>query len=167
MSFGIYNASIPVFGKYLGSLTRVLDKGAAFADSKKLDPAIVLSTRMYPDMYPLIRQAQEVVKHVRWAMALLSGQERPDVPMPETTFADLKKTIEQTIADLAKIRPEQVNGVEAKTVTLKFATMQMDFTGEVYLMSFALPNILFHLTCAYAILREMGAELSKREFITM
>jgi hypothetical protein len=163
----MYNASIPVFGKQLNSLGRVLDKGSAFAEARKLDPAILLSTRLYPDMYPLLRQAQEVMKHVRWAGALLSGRDRPDVAMPETSFADLKKSIEKTIADIGTIKPDQVNGVEAKAVALKFPTMQLDFTGESYLMGFALPNIFFHLTCTYAILREIGVELSKRDYITL
>ena len=165
MPLGMYAASVPIFIKQLGKLAEILDKGAAFAESRKLDPAVVLNTRLYPNMYPLVRQAQEVMKHARWASELLRGQERSDIPTPETTFAELKDSIAKTVADLKAVKPEQIDGSEELPAALIFPGGRLDFTGETYLQGFAIPNLYFHLTVAYNILRHLGVDLGKRDFI--
>ena len=165
MSLGMYQASVPVFIRMLSSLSAVLDKAEAHCTAKKIDPAALLTARLYPDMFPCARQVQEATKHVYWGCALLAGQERPDHPNPETTFAELKQRVAKTIEFARGYKPEQIDGSEDRAVAIKFPTRTLEFKGQPFLLHFALANFYFHVTTAFDILRHSGVEIGKRDFL--
>ena len=165
MSLGMYQASVPVFTRLLGSLSAILDKADAHATAKKIDPAALLTARLYPDMYPLSRQVQEASKHVYWGCALLAGLEMPNPANSESSFAELKQRIASTIDYARGFKPEQIDGSEERTVAIKFPTRTLEMKGQPFLLGFAMPNFYFHVTSAYGILRHNGVELGKRDFL--
>ena len=165
MSLGMYQASVPVFLRILNALTGVLTKAEAHVEAKKLDPASLLTARLYPDMFPMARQVQEVTKHVRWACALLAGEEMPSNANPETSFGELKQRIATEIEAAKSYKPAQIDGSEERQIQLKFPARTLEFKGQQYLLHFALPNFYFHATTAYDILRHNGVEVGKRDFL--
>lgn len=165
MTLSMYQASVPVFVQMLEALSGVLDKAEAHATARKIDPAVLLGVRLYPDMFPLSRQVQLSTDFAKGATARLAGVEVPAYEDNEKTFAELKARIAKTIAFVKSVKPALFDGAEARAVNLKVAGNPVTFKGEAYLVHFALPNFYFHLTTAYAILRHNGVELSKRDFV--
>ncbi len=165
MSLGMYQASAPVFTHYLTSLSGVLQKGADYAEARKIDPSVLVNARLFPNMFPLSRQVQIASDQAKGCMARLSGTEIPSYPDTESTFPELKARIEKTVAFVKGFRPEQINGSEEKTITLKIGGQDTNFTGQKYLLHFVLPNFFFHCTTAYAILRHNGVEIGKPDFM--
>ena len=162
MTIGMYSASVPVFQRQLRALGNVLDKGAAFAAAKKMQDAVVLQLRLYPDMLPLVRQIQIAADFAKSTPALLAGVEPPKYDDTEVTFADCKARLDKTLAYIGEFRREQIDGGD---ITPTIAGNPMTFKGEIYLAHFAMPNFYFHVTTAYAILRGIGVEVGKRDFI--
>jgi hypothetical protein len=160
----MYNASVPAFVKMLGNLSNILDKAAAHCEAKKIQPAVLLATRLTPDMFPLSQQIQLTTTHVHWTCALLAGQERPNLPNTETTIDEMKQRVANAIAFAKGFKPEQIDGSETRPVKLVFPAVTLEFTGESYLTTFAIPNFYFHYTTAYAILRQVGVGIGKRDF---
>lgn len=165
MSVSMYQASVPVYLQYLKSISAVLDKGAAFAEAKKIDPSVLLQTRLYPDMHPLVKQVQIFTDQATRGMARLAGIEPPSFPDTETSFAELKARIDKAIAFVSGIKPEQVDGNEDRDVVLKTPRGDMNFKGLQYLLGFSLPNFFFHATTTYSILRHVGVEIGKMDFM--
>lgn len=165
MTIGMYSASVPVFQRQLRALGNVLDKGAAFAAAKKMQDAVVLQLRLYPDMLPLVRQIQIAADFAKSTPALLAGVEPPKYDDNEATLADCKARIDKTLAYIASFKPEQIDGSDGRDITRTIGGNPMTFKGEVYLAHFAMPNFYFHVTTAYAILRSIGVEVGKRDFI--
>ncbi|HXP96356.1 MAG TPA: DUF1993 domain-containing protein [Telmatospirillum sp.] len=165
MSLSMYQASIPVFQRSLGSLSALLDKAVAFADAKKIDPSVLLNARLAPDMFPLVRQVQLVCDFAKGPAARLAGVDVPSVPDVETTFPELQARITKTQDYLNSIHSVEVDGSEERSITLKLPSGEMTFSGQSYLLSFALPNFFFHLTAAYAILRHNGVDVGKRDYL--
>lgn len=165
MSLTMYQASVPVYTQFLGALSNVLKKGAAFAEAKKIDPAVLINARIAPDMYALARQVQIATDHVKGSLARLAGVEVPSYPDTETTFDELQARIAKTLAYAKSFKPEQIDGTEAKEIVLTFGTQKFPFTGQSYLIQFALPNFYFHMAMAYAILRHNGVDVGKRDFM--
>lgn len=165
MAFTVYEASVPVFTRVLTSLSRVLEKGAAFAEARKLDPAVVLATRLYPDMFPLSRQVQLASDHAKGASARLSRTEVPKFPDSEATFAELGERLQKTIAFIGGIDRAAFDGAEGRDVTLMSGGKERVLNGQDYLLMSAYPNFYFHVTTAYAILRHVGVEIGKRDFL--
>ena len=165
MSLTMYSASVPAFVRLLGNLRAVLEKGAAHAESRKLDATALTGFRLYPDMFPLTRQVQIATDMVKGAAARLAGQDVPRYEDTETTFAELIARIDKTLAFLGQFRPEQIDGSEGKAIQLKSPRGEMNFTGHDYLQSFVLPNAYFHATTVYNILRHNGVELGKQDFL--
>jgi len=165
MKISMYQASIPVLLKTLGNLAKILEKAEAHALNKKIDPAVFLQSRLYPDMYPLVRQVQIATDVSKGCPCRLSGQTPPKYEDNETTFAELQVRIAKTIALLNSFGPEQIDGTEAATVTLIAGKRELTFQGLPYLLEFVLPNVYFHVTTAYAILRHGGVELGKTDFL--
>lgn len=166
MQVSMYEMIVPIANRMFGSLSGVLDKGAAFAEAKKIDQTVLTSARLAPDMFPLTRQVQIACDIVKGGAARLGGVEVPSHPDNETTFAELK-------ARIAKVR-EFVNGIPAKNfagsesrpLDLKMRHGDMHFdSGMDYLRFFVLPNFYFHITTSYAILRHNGVELGKSDFL--
>ena len=165
MSNLMYTLSAPLFIRMLRNLEGVLDKGAAHAAARKIDPAVLVNARLFPDMFPLTAQVRIAGDFAKGAVARLAGSEPPKYEDNEATFDDLKARIAKTIAYVEGFRPEQFDGADTRTVTIKMRGEDKSFDGVTYLANIVLPNFYFHLTTAYDILRHNGVELGKRDFI--
>lgn len=166
MSFSIYQASVPVFRQVMGSLSSVLTKAAASAEARKIQPAVLLQTRLYPDMLPLVQQVQIATDHVKGASARLAGVDIPRFADTEATFEELQARLTKTLEFIGGLAEAQFEGAEDREITLKLGPeRQLKMIGRAYLLHFALPNLFFHATTAYAILRQSGVEVGKRDFI--
>jgi len=165
MSLTMYQASVPVFVQHLNGLAGSLEKAAAFATAKKIEPAVLLGARIYPDMYPLWRQVREATNHAVNCTAKLAGVDAPKLPESETSIDELKARVAAAIAFLNTIKPAQIDGTEDKTVTMQFGPNTREFKGQGFLLGFALPNFFFHATTAYNLLRQYGIEIGKRDFM--
>jgi uncharacterized protein len=165
MSLNMYEASIPIFVRMLGNLSSILDKAVIYAETKNIDPTILVNARLAPDMYPLSRQVQIATDMVKGCAARLAGIDVPSYEDNETTFADLQARIAKTVAFLQSVSAEQINGSEGRTVTLKLRGREIQFLGQPYLLDFVLPNLYFHVTTTYAILRHNGVEIGKMDYL--
>ena len=161
----MYQATIPSLTLTLTNLMGILEKGAAYAEAKKIDPAILIGTRLYPDMFPLSRQVQIASDIARRGTARLAGVEVPSVEDNEVTFPELIARLEETIAYLETFTPQQIDGTETKSINLPVGGETMVFNGQSFLFSFVLPNVYFHVTTAYNILRHCGVEVGKRDYL--
>lgn len=165
MSLSMYEASAPVFAQNLAALIKVLDKAAAFAAAKKIDPAVLLGMRLAPDMFPLSRQIQIASDFAKGAMARLAGEEPPKHPDEEKTIEDLKARLARTLEFVKSFKPAQIDGSESRSIALTVGGQPLNLSGQDYLLHFATPNFYFHYTAAYAILRHAGLEIGKRDFM--
>ena len=165
MALSMYQASVPVFVKTLGNLAAILDKAASFAAAKKVDQSVLLGYRLAPDMLNLARQVQIATDHAKGTSARLAGMEPPSFEDTEASFAELKARIDKVIAFLGTLKPAQIDGSEEREITLKIGANTRTYKGQPYLLHFALPNFLFHVTTAYGILRHCGVELGKKDYI--
>ncbi|MEQ1739031.1 MAG: DUF1993 domain-containing protein [Methyloglobulus sp.] len=165
MSLNMYEASIPVFVRMLGNLSSILDKAVIYAETKNIDPVILVNARLASDMYPLSRQVQIATDMVKGCAARLAGVDVPSYEDNEVTFADLQARIAKTVTFLQSVSAEQVNGSEDRTVTLKLRGREIQFLGQPYLLDFVLPNLYFHVTTTYAILRHNGVEIGKMDYL--
>jgi uncharacterized protein len=166
MEISMYHASIPTITRSLSNLINILEKGDAHAEAKKIDPTVLINARLYPDMLPLSKQVQIVSDVTRRGMARLAGLEAPALEDNETTFAELSDRLKKTIAYLESLTPAQIDGTETKEIILPIGKDQtMTFEGLPYLKYFILPNLYFHVTTAYNILRHNGVELGKMDFL--
>jgi hypothetical protein len=165
MTLSMYEASIPVFQRALTNLSAILAKAAAHAEAKKFDPVVLVNARLAPDMLPLSRQIQIAVDHARGAAARLAGLERPPVADTEATLDELQARIASTLAYIGTFSPAQIDGSEAREITLPLRTGEVKLKGQPYLLHFAFPNFWFHVTTAYAILRHNGVDIGKLDFL--
>jgi uncharacterized protein len=165
MNISMYRASVPVFQQMLPALSACLRKGADYAAQKKFDPAVLLQSRLYPDMLPLVRQVQIAADFAKGTAARLAGLEVPKYEDTETSFEQLYARIQKTLNYIGEFKPPQIDGSEEREVTMAMRTETRVFKGENYLVGFALPNFFFHVTTAYAILRHNGVEVGKADFI--
>lgn len=165
MTLSMYQASAPVFLRALDNLSAILKKGEAFATAKKIDPSVLLTSRLYPDMLPLTKQIQIVSDVSKGAIARLSGIENPSFADNEASFAELQERIAKTAAFIKTANEKQIDGTEKKSINLKVGGNDLAFEGQQYLLHFAIPNVFFHVSIAYAILRHNGVELGKKDFL--
>ncbi len=165
MTLSMYQASVPVFVRALGNLSNILKKAQAHAEHHKIDPSVLLDSRLYPNMFPLKRQVQIAADMVNGGVARLAGVERPVHEDKETTFEQLQQRIRKTIDFAESIKPEQIDGSEAKSISLTIGGNELQFLGMPYLLGFVTPNVYFHTVTAYDILRHNGVELGKPDFI--
>ena len=161
----MYQASVPVFARALNNLAVILEKAAAHAEARKIDPVVLINTRLYPDMLSLLRQVQIATDSAKGGVARLAGGEPPKYEDNEASIPDLIARLRKTIAYLESIKPEQIDGSEDKTVTWKTQTTTRSMQGLPYLLSHVTPNVYFHVTTAYAILRHCGIEIGKQDFL--
>jgi uncharacterized protein len=161
----MYAQSIPTLQKNLAALTKFLKKAEAHLDAQKLDKAVVLGLRVYPNMFPLLRQVLLVADFSKGAGARLAGVAVPSFPDDEKTFEDLYARIAKTEAFLASLDAKSFEGAESREITMKVGGEEMKFSGQVYLSNMALPNIYFHMTTAYNLLRGIGVPLGKGDFM--
>jgi hypothetical protein len=166
MAFGMYAASVPAYQRQLTAISKVLDKAQAWAAARKVDEAVLLGTRMIPDMLPFSRQVMIACRFAEESVARLAGAEVPKAPeATEKNLGDLKARIAAVLAGIGAFKPEQIDGSEGREVVLTIAGNPLKLTGAQYLTHFALPNFYFHCTTTYAILRQAGVEIGKRDFI--
>jgi uncharacterized protein len=165
MAISMYQASAPTFDKMLGNLDAILAKAATWAEGRKIDPAVLLGSRLAPDMFPLTRQVQIACDFAKGTCARLAGVEPPKYDDNESSFADLAARIARTRQYVSTFKAPQIDGSEERPIKFKAGPRELDFKGQAYLTGFALPNFFFHYTMAYAILRHNGLELSKPDYI--
>ena len=165
MQISMYSASVPVFVQFLTSLSAILKKAADHCAAKKIDPSVLVNARLTPDMFALARQVQIATDHAKGAAARLSGSEVPSFPDTETTFEELQARIAKTLDYIQGFKPGQIDGSDDKPIHIKAGKHELDFTGSVYLLHFAMPNFYFHVTTAYGILRHCGVEVGKMDFM--
>lgn len=159
-------AAIPVFEIGLNSLSALLDKAQAYAEAKKIDPAVLLNTRLFPDMFPFIRQVQTVCDLAKNCGARLAGSEPPRHEDNETTIPELKSRIAKALAFVKTLDAAQIDGAADREITFPLGPEHKGhMRGADYLNHFALPNFFFHLTTGYDILRHCGLDLGKRDFL--
>ncbi|HXF54104.1 MAG TPA: DUF1993 domain-containing protein [Hyphomicrobiaceae bacterium] len=161
----MYQASVPAFMQMLAALSGVLEKAEAHAGVRKIDQAALLHDRLFPDMWPLVRQVQIACDFAKGVAARLAGIDPPVHEDSERTFAELRMRIEKTVDFLRALNADQIDGSEERDITIKLGGKPVTFKGQTYLFHFALPNFYFHCTTAYAILRHNGVELGKRDFV--
>ena len=159
-------ASLPVFQIGLNALSAVLDKAEAYASAKKIEPTVLLGSRLSPDMFPLTRQIQIATDQAKNGSARLAGVEAPRYEDNETSIDELKARVTKTIAYLKTLDPKQIDAAADREITFPLGpTNKGHMKGDDYLNHFVLPNFYFHLTAAYAILRHCGVDLGKRDFL--
>jgi hypothetical protein len=166
MSFSLSQASLPAFEIALNALSGVLDKGTAFAAARKIDQSVLLGSRLAPDMFALTRQVQVAADQAKNGAARLAGVEPPRFEDNETTIEQLKARLAKTVAFLKTLDRKQVDGAADREITFPLGPSNKGhMKGDDYLNHFVLPNFYFHVTAAYAILRHLGVELGKRDYM--
>jgi hypothetical protein len=165
MTISMYQASVPSLIRSLKNLAAILEKSAGHAEARKIEPSVLLNSRLYPDMFPLSRQVQIASDMARRGAARLAGLEAPPIEDNETTFTELIARLHKTTAYLETLTPAQIDGSEEKLISLRVGDNTLNFEGLPYLLYFVLPNVYFHVTTAYDILRHCGVELSKLDFL--
>jgi len=165
MQISMYRASVPVFVRNLRNLTAILRKAEAYAAERKIDPSVLLNYRLAPDMFPLTRQVHVATDMAKGCVSRLAGVEIPAYDDKEATFGELIARLEKCIAYLEGFKPAQIDGTEDKSVVLKRPTGDVTYQGLPYLLEYVQPNVYFHCTTAYAILRHCGVPIGKKDFI--
>jgi hypothetical protein len=159
-------ARLPALEIGLNALSGVLDKAAAFAAAKKIDPSVLLNMRLAPDMFSLVRQVQVATDLAKNGASRLAGVEPPRFEDKETTIAELKDRIARTVAHLKTLDPKKIDAAGDREITFPLGpTNKGHMKGDDYLNHFVLPNVYFHLTAAYSILRHAGVEIGKQDFL--
>ena len=165
MKISMYQACVPTITRSLNNLAAILEKGAEHAEAKKIDPGVLIGSRLYPDMFPLVKQVQIASDVSKGGTARLAQMDPPSYDDNEASFPDLVARLKKTIAFLEGIKPEQIDGSENRTVTWKTQTATRSMQGQPYLLNHVLPNVFFHVTTAYDILRHCGVEIGKQDFL--
>ena len=165
MATELYDLTVPPFSRGLRALSGLLDKAVAHAHAAGVDPETLLSLRIIDDMHPLVKQVQTACDSPKLCIARLSGVAAPVNDDSETTIAELQQRIADTLAFLASVPRDRIDGQEAREVTLTFPGGEMKFLGQPYVTGFAMPNFYFHLTTAYDLLRGAGVPIGKRDYM--
>ena len=153
------------FEQTLGALSKILDKAAAHCTARKIDPAVLLQTRLTPDMFPLVRQVQLTCDFAKNCVGRLTG-EPPKFPDEEKTIDELKARIAKTLDYVKGFKAADLDATSEKDVTFPIGPQQtLTLKGAQFLVQFVLPNFYFHATTAYDILRHNGVEVGKRDFL--
>jgi uncharacterized protein len=166
VTISMHQASVSVFTQFLGNLSDLLDRAAGHAEARKIDPSILLNTRLYPNMYNLIRQVGEAIRHAVVSCALLADVDPPVFPDAEPDIAELKARIATAISFIGGLQPAQIDATAEKEVVFTFRNgATRSFTGQSLLLTFSVPQFFFHVTTAYDILRHCGVDLIKKDFL--
>jgi uncharacterized protein len=165
MTYSIYDSAIPPMIRMLQNLSNILDKAVAQSEIKNVSLAAMLEGRLAPDMFALPRQIQIVSDTAKGCAARLQGEDPPSFSDTETTFPELKARIEKTVAYLQGIVPGKFAGAEDRHIVLKLHTRTLEFSGADFVHNYALPNFYFHVVTAYGILRHLGIDVGKRDYL--
>ncbi len=161
----MYQASVPRLANILGNLANILDKTQAHIDARKIDVATLMNLRLFPDMYPFSKQVQIACDKSRSVVARLAGLDVPSYADDERTLAELKLRVSRTIAFIQSVPPEQIDGTEDEEIVLPVTGKPTRYAGMQLLLGHSIPNVYFHATTAYNILRHNGVEIGKRDFL--
>ncbi len=160
----LFDLTVPQFTRALNNLEKCLDKGAAFADQKKIEMSVLLNARLAPDQFPLLKQVQIATDSAKLCCARLTGKEAPMHDDKEVTLAELKKRIAETIKFMKSLQPKDFEGAQSKKITTpRWESKWMK--GVDYTLEHAVPNVYFHVTTAYAILRHNGVDIGKKDYL--
>jgi len=165
MSLTMYTATVPTCNRALNNLAAILEKAAAHTEARKIGPAVLLNTRLYPDMFPLATQIHIANDIAQGGAARLAGAEVPVFEAKERTFSEWIAASRATIAYLESLKPGQFDGSEDRTITWQTRTSTRNMQGTSYLFNHVLPNVFFHVATAYDILRQAGVELGKLDYL--
>jgi uncharacterized protein len=165
VAVSLYSVSVPIFIQHLGALSAILDKAAAYAEEKKVDPSALLSMRFYPDMYSMGRQVHEACRHPSRVCGMIAGVEGPAVGKGDNTIPELKAEIARVVDFLKAVKPSQIDGFEDKEIIVKGSSGDRKYTAQGLLLNHSLPNFYFHCATAYDLLRHAGLDLVKRDFM--
>ena len=165
MTISMYQASVPRLINSMRNLSTILDKTQAYIDAKKIDPAALLQFRLFPDMLNLTRQIQIASDTAKGVVARLAGVDIPTYEDNETSVAELQTRIAKTIAFIEGFTPAQIDGTEDKAIVTKRGDKETHYTGMQFLLGHAIPNVYFHASIAFAILRHNGVEIGKRDYL--
>jgi uncharacterized protein len=166
MPFSMSQSCLPALQIGLNALSGVLDKAEAFAAAKKVDGSVLLNTRLAPDMFALTRQVQVATDLAKNGAARLAGIEPPKYEDNEKTIGELKARLAKTVAFIKSLDAKQIDGAADRQITFPLGpTNKGEMKGDDYLNHFVLPNVYFHLTAAYAILRHCGVEIGKQDYL--
>jgi hypothetical protein len=169
MNISMHNASVTVFLRILRALATILDKAETWVTERKIEPNAILQSRLAPDMFTFIRQVQIATDNAKGAAARLTGQTPPSFADNEATFADLKARVAKTIAFLESVPAASFAGAEDRPIKLMLGPpgkqTEFNFTGLDYLLGFATPNVYFHYSMVYALLRHNGMDIGKKDYV--
>lgn len=166
MTISMYNASVPIFKQLLNALILILDKAETHVTHNKITSETLLNASLYPDMFNFIRQVQIATDFAKGVSARLAGLEVPVFEDVETSFHELRERIAKTTQFISNISPETINGSEEREIITRPGTpKEKKFTGMAYLLHYGLPQFFFHITTAYDILRSLGVEIGKRDYM--
>ncbi|MBU2515796.1 DUF1993 family protein [bacterium] len=165
MTISMYQASVPVFTQMLQALSAILKKAALYAENRKFDSNVLVNARLYPDMFPLLKQIQIATDTAKGCAARLAGVEPPVFQDGESSLTNLTDRVDKTIEYLKTLKKEDIDGSEDKTITYTLHGKSSSFKGLPFLLHKSLPNFFFHVTTAYAILRHNGLEIGKADYI--
>jgi hypothetical protein len=162
----MYQSSVGVFAPFLANLSDLLDRAAAYAEARKIDPSILLDMRLYPNMYNLMRQVGEANRHAVVGCALLAGCDPYAFPETQPDIAELKSRIATAIDFIEGLPRGAIDGAADREVVFRFRNgVERRFTGRSLLLTFSVPQFFFHVTTAYDILRHAGVDLAKKDFL--
>ena len=165
MTLSLYQASVPVYVRQLNGLSAILKKAIAYCAERKIDPGALLHDRLYPDMFPLVRQVLIACSHAERGTSRLAGLEPPARDGKEASLEDLGSRVAMAIAYVKGVDPKKIEGMEDRDITFPVGDEQMTLKGADYLLHFSMPNFYFHVTTAYNILRHNGLQIGKTDYI--
>jgi uncharacterized protein len=166
MKISVHAVSVDLLADALANLSHVLEKGHAYATARKFDPAVLLGSRLAPDMFPLTRQVQIASDTSKYGVSRLAGIEAPKFDDKEQTVEELRARIARTIDFIKSVPASALEGSEDRLIKVPLRDRTLQFNGLEYLVRWVIPNAFFHITTAYAILRHNGVELGKNDFLS-
>ena len=166
MPLSMHSASVPVFQQMLAALGGVLAKAEAHAADRKIEPAVLLQARLFPDMFPFARQVQIACDFAASVSARLAGVDVPAYEGGDQTFADLQQRIATTLAFIGGLDAMRFEGSGEREIVLRPGTpKERTIGGQAYLLAYGLPQFFFHVTTAYDLLRHNGVEIGKKDYM--
>ena len=165
MAWSLYQGSVTPCLQMLGGLSAVLAKAVADAAERRIEPSVLLQSRLYPDMFPLVRQVQIATDAAKAGAARLAGVDTPSFPDTEANFDQLQERIARTVAFLEGSERDAIDAAVSRTISFTAGKHALTMTGPDYVTGWMLPNFFFHVTTAYAILRHNGLNVGKRDFL--
>jgi len=161
----MHQATVSACSRALNNLAAILEKAAAYAEARKIDPAVLLNTRLVPDMLPLSAQIFIANDIAGGGAARLAGVEVPTFDGKDKTLPELIANTRRTVAYLGSLKPQQFDGAEDRTISWQTRTSSKSMQGMPYLLNHVLPNVYFHVTTAYDILRQAGLQVGKQDYL--